>query len=35
LAAAQKINPEEKAGYIINDNEGIRYFEVDYEKDKD
>jgi hypothetical protein len=34
LEAAQKINPEEKAGYIINDSEGIRYFEVDYEKEK-
>ncbi len=34
LAAAQKINPEEKAAYIINDDNGIRYFEVEYEKDK-
>lgn len=34
LTAAQKINPEEKAGYVINDSDGIRYFEVDYEKDK-
>lgn len=34
LAAAQKINPEEKAAYIINDDSGIRYFEVEYEKDK-
>ena len=25
LEAAQKIDPEEKAGYIINDDEGIRY----------
>jgi len=32
LAAAQKINPLEKAGYIINDKEGMRYFEVDYQK---
>jgi hypothetical protein len=32
LEAAQKINPEEKAGYVINDQEGIRYFEVDYNK---
>jgi hypothetical protein len=32
LAAAQKINPLEKAGYIINDEEGMRYFEVDYQK---
>ena len=32
LGAAQKINPEEKAGYIINDDEGIRYLEIDYNK---
>ena len=30
LGAAQKIDPTEKAGYIINDTEGMRYFEVDY-----
>jgi hypothetical protein len=30
LAAAQKINPEEKAGYLINDDDGIRYLEIDY-----
>ena len=30
LGAAQKINPEEKAGYLINDKEGIRYLEIDY-----
>jgi len=30
LGAAQKIDPSEKAGYIINDDEGMRYFEVDY-----
>ncbi len=30
LAAAQKINPEEKAGYLINDNDGMRYLEIDY-----
>ena len=30
LGAAQKINPEEKAGYLINDDEGIRYLEIDY-----
>jgi hypothetical protein len=30
LEAAQKIDPEEKAGYVINDQEGIRYFEIDY-----
>jgi hypothetical protein len=32
LEAAQKIDPAEKAGYVINDNEGIRYFEIDYNK---
>lgn len=32
LEAAQKIDPTEKAGYIINDAEGIRYLEVDYSK---
>lgn len=32
LGAAQKIDPVEKAGYVINDGEGIRYFEVDYNK---
>lgn len=32
LEAAQKIDPTEKAGYIINDAEGIRYLEVDYNK---
>lgn len=30
LSAAQKIDPAEKAGYVINDAEGIRYFEIDY-----
>ncbi|MGA0129557.1 MAG: hypothetical protein ACO3I1_09770 [Burkholderiales bacterium] len=30
LEAAQKIDPQEKAGYVINDGEGMRYFEVDY-----
>lgn len=30
LGAAQKIDPTEKAGYIINDTEGMRYFEIDY-----
>lgn len=33
LEAAQKIDPEEKAGYVINDGEGIRYFEIDYNKE--
>jgi hypothetical protein len=32
LQAAQKIDPKEKAGYIINDAEGIRYLEIDYNK---
>jgi len=30
LSAAQKIDPSEKAGYIINDGQGIRYLEIDY-----
>jgi hypothetical protein len=30
LHAAQKIDPAESAGYIINDAEGIRYFAIDY-----
>ena len=32
LGAAQKIDPLEKAGYIINDDEGLRYLEIDYNK---
>jgi hypothetical protein len=32
LSAAQKLDPTEKAGYVINDAEGIRYFEIDYNK---
>jgi hypothetical protein len=32
LSAAQKIDPAEKAGYIINDEKGLRYFEIDYNK---
>jgi hypothetical protein len=32
LGAAQKINPKEKAGYIINDADGIRYLEIDNNK---
>ena len=28
LVAAQKIDPAEKAGYMINDKEGIRYLEI-------
>ena len=30
LQAAQQIDPVEKAGYIINDEQGIRYLEIDY-----
>jgi hypothetical protein len=30
LEAAQKIDPAESAGYVINDAEGIRYFVIDY-----
>lgn len=30
LNAAQKIDPQEKAGYIINDEGGMRYLEIDY-----
>lgn len=30
LNAAQKIDPHEKAGYIINDKDGMRYLEIDY-----
>jgi hypothetical protein len=32
LEAAQKIDPTEKAGYMINDSDGIRYLEIDYNK---
>lgn len=32
LEAAQKIDPTEKAGYVINDQDGIRYLEIDYNK---
>ncbi len=31
LKAAQKIKPAEKAGFIINDKEGMRYFEIDFQ----
>jgi hypothetical protein len=30
LGAAQKIDPMEKAGYVINDKDGIRYLEIAY-----
>ena len=32
LDAAAKIDPDTKAGYVINDKEGMRYFEVDYDQ---
>jgi len=32
LDAAQKINPLENAGFLINDKQGIRYFQMDYQK---
>lgn len=32
LQRAAKIDPQEKAGYIINDEQGMRYMEVDYNK---
>ena len=35
LQAAQKIDPEEKAGYILNDKDGIRYLEIDYNKESE
>ena len=35
LVAAQKIDPAEKAGYMINDKDGIRYLEIDYHKGVD
>ncbi len=30
LQAAQKIDPTEKAGYLVNDASGMRYLEIDY-----
>lgn len=30
LEAAQKIDPVEKAGYVINDADGLRYLEINY-----
>jgi hypothetical protein len=35
LSAAQKIDPTEKAGYLINDAGGIRFLEIDYNKVSD
>lgn len=32
LSAAQKIDPKEKAGYVINDADGMRYLEIEYNK---
>jgi len=32
LEAAQKIKPDEAAGYIINDKDGFRFCLVDYQK---
>lgn len=32
LQRASKINPTEKAGYLINDEQGMRYLEIDYNK---
>ena len=32
IEAAQKIDPDSKAGYVINDQQGMRYFEVDYDQ---
>lgn len=34
LGAAQKIDPLEKAGYIVCDRDGIRYLEIDYNKEE-
>jgi hypothetical protein len=35
LNAAQKIDPEEKAGYVLNDQDGIRYLEIANDQTKD
>ena len=32
LDAVAKIDPDTKAGYVINDQQGMRYFEVDYDQ---
>jgi|TARA_R100001163_G_C5062570_1_gene199665 hypothetical protein len=32
IQAAAKIKPEEKAGYLLNDERGMRYIEIDYNK---
>jgi hypothetical protein len=33
LESAAKIDPTAAAGYVLNDEQGMRYFVVDYEKD--
>ena len=33
LESAAKIDPTAAAGYILNDEQGMRYFVIDYEKD--
>ena len=33
--AAEKIKPDEKAAYVILDDEGMRYLEIDYNKVQD
>ena len=35
IEAASKIDPLLKGGFVINDNEGMRYIELDYEKGPD
>lgn len=35
LTRAQHIDPESKAGYLINDDKGMRYLEVDYNEVED
>ena len=32
LQAAQKIDPQESAGYLLNDKSGIRFVAIDYNK---
>ena len=33
LESAAKIDPTAAAGYVLNDEQGMRYFVIDYEKD--
>lgn len=33
LESAAKIDPTAAAGYLLNDEQGMRYFVIDYEKD--